>query len=89
MNAEHSFTTERGPTGLAEEGGSCLGPQTSVKLQVVPQVVFPGENLSTQTTTEDRLGKARTTAGVDMFLPAVFIPERERETVTGRNKKFD
>ena len=89
MNAEHGFTTERGPTGLAGEGGSRLGSQACVTLQVVPQVVFPGENLPTQTTTEDRLGKARTTAGVDMFLPAVFIPERERETVTGRNKKFD
>ena len=78
MNAEHGFTTERGSTGLTDEGGSGLGPQTSVTLQMVPQVVFPGENLPTQTTTEDRLGEADTTTGLDVFHPGVFAPERER-----------
>ena len=93
VNAEHGFTTERGPTGLAGEGGSRLGPQACVTLQVVPQVVFPGENLATQTTTEDRLGEAGTSAGLDVSLPAVFVPEREREgeepSGQGGNKKFD
>ena len=79
MNAQHSFTTEGGPTGLAAEGGSRLGPQSSVTLQVVPQVVFPGENLTTQTTPKDRLGEAGTSTGLDVSLPAVFVSERERE----------
>ena len=79
MNAEHGFTTEPGPTALTGEGGSRLGPQTSVTLQVVPQVVFPGENLPTQTTTKDRLGQADTSSGLDVTLPALFVPERERE----------
>ena len=80
MNAEHGFSTERGPTGLAGEGGSRLGPQTSMTLQVVSQVVFPGENLPTQTTPEDRLGEARTAAGLDVFLPGVFVPERGKQS---------
>ena len=83
MNAEHSFTTESGPTGLAGEGGSRLGPQSSVTLEVVPQVVLPGENLPTQTTPEDRLGEACTAAGLSVFLPTVFVPEREREKPSG------
>ena len=91
MNAEHGFTTEPGPTALTGEGGSRLGPQTSVTLQVVPQVVFPGENLPTQTTTKDRLGQADTSSGLDVTLPALFGPERrEREwSHQGGNKKFD
>ena len=90
MNAEHGFTTERRPTGLTGEGGSRLGPQTGVTLQVVPQVVFPGENLPTQTTTKDRLGEAGTSTGLDVALPALFVPEREREwSRQGGNKKFD
>ena len=83
MNAEHSFTTEGGPTGLTAEGGSRPGPQSSVTLEVVPQVVLPGENLPTQTTPEDRLGEARTAAGLSVFFPAVFVPEREREKPSG------
>ena len=60
VNAEHGFTTERGPTGLAGEGGSRLGPQACVTLQVVPQVVLPSEDLPTQTTTKYRLGQPST-----------------------------
>ena len=79
MNAEHGFTTERGSTGLTDEGGSGLGPQTSVTLQMVPQVVFPGENLTTQTTPKDRLGEAGTASGVPVCLPALLVPERKVE----------
>ena len=48
-------------------------------LQVVPQIVFPRENLSTQTTPVDRLGEAGTASGVFVCLPALLVPEREVE----------
>ena len=76
---EDCLSTEAGPAVETGVRGPPPGSRTRVVLQVVPQVVFPRENLTTQTTPKDRLGEAGTASGVFVCLPALLVPEREVE----------
>ena len=74
---EDCLSTEAGPAVETGVRGPPPGSRPRVVLQVVPQVVLPGEHLAAQTTPEYRLGEANAVRGLDMVLPGLSVSEGE------------
>ena len=77
MYEEDCLSTEAGPAVETGVRGPPPGSRTCMILQVVPQVVLPGEHLPAQTTPEYRLGEANAVRGLDMVLPGLSVSEGE------------